>query len=44
MKPRSNFTVTFEKAGTYDYLCVVRPWMCGVVTVKYKNSVLNHTL
>lgn len=34
LPPISNFTVTFEKPGTYDYLCVVHPWMTGVVTVK----------
>lgn len=30
----SNFTVTFEKAGTYDYLCNVHPWMAGTVVVE----------
>ena len=32
--PVNNFTVTFEKAGTYSYLCNVHPWMTGSVTVK----------
>lgn len=32
--PISNFTVTFEKPGTYSYLCNVHPWMTGSVTVK----------
>lgn len=32
--PISEFTVTFEKPGTYSYLCNVHPWMTGVVTVK----------
>ena len=31
--PVNNFTVTFEKAGTYSYLCNVHPWMTGSVTV-----------
>jgi plastocyanin len=32
--PINNFTVTFEKPGTYSYLCNVHPWMTGTVTVK----------
>lgn len=31
--PISSFTVTFENAGTYDYLCVIHPWMTGTVKV-----------
>jgi plastocyanin len=34
LPPINNFTVTFEKPGTYEYLCVVHPWMNGVATVK----------
>jgi plastocyanin len=30
----ANFTVTFEKAGTYSYLCNVHPWMTGTVMVE----------
>lgn len=30
----SEFTVTFDKAGTYPYLCNVHPWMTGSVVVK----------
>ena len=30
----ANFTVTFEKAGTYNYLCNVHPWMTGSVIVE----------
>jgi plastocyanin len=30
----SNFTVTFEKPGTYSYLCNVHPWMTGTVVVQ----------
>ena len=26
-------TVTFEKAGTYSYVCNIHPWMTGLVTV-----------
>ncbi len=29
----SNFTITFEKPGTYSYLCNVHPWMSGSVVV-----------
>jgi plastocyanin len=30
----SNFTITFEKPGTYSYLCNLHPWMSGSVVVK----------
>jgi plastocyanin len=29
----NNFTITFEKPGTYSYVCNVHPWMTGIVTV-----------
>jgi plastocyanin len=32
--PIGTFSVTFNKAGTYDYLCVIHPWMAGQVVVK----------
>jgi plastocyanin len=32
--PIKTFSVTFENAGTYDYLCIIHPWMTGTVTVK----------
>jgi len=28
------FTVTFQKSGTYNYLCELHPWMRGSVVVK----------
>ena len=28
------FTVTFQKPGTYNYLCILHPWMTGTVIVK----------
>ncbi len=34
LPPINNFTVTFEKPGTYNYLCLLHPWMNGAVTVK----------
>jgi plastocyanin len=30
----NTFTVTFRKAGTFNYLCIVHPWMIGKVMVK----------
>ena len=30
----NTFTVTFKKAGTYNYLCQLHPWMTGEVVVK----------
>jgi plastocyanin len=28
------FTITFQKGGTYYYLCILHPWMTGTVIVK----------
>ena len=28
-----SFSNTFDTAGTYDYFCMVHPWMTGIVTV-----------
>ena|SRR5437763_1421520 len=30
----TSFTVTFQKAGTYNYICGLHPWMIGSVVVK----------
>ncbi|MFL6383077.1 MAG: plastocyanin/azurin family copper-binding protein [Nitrososphaeraceae archaeon] len=30
----TSFTVTFQKAGTYNYFCQLHPWMRGTVVVK----------
>jgi plastocyanin len=30
----NTFTVTFQKAGTYHYICQIHPWMTGSVLVK----------
>jgi plastocyanin len=30
----NTFTVTFEKPGTYDYICVIHLWMTGSVRVR----------
>ena len=32
--PIKSFSITFEKAGTYEYLCEVHPWMKGQVIVQ----------
>lgn len=34
LAPITSFSVTFENAGTYDYLCVIHPWMTGRVIVE----------
>jgi plastocyanin len=34
LDPGETFTVTFTKAGTYAYACVLHPQMVGTVTVK----------
>jgi hypothetical protein len=30
----NTFTVTFQKAGTFRYICALHPWMQGLVVVK----------
>lgn len=30
----NTFTITFQKAGTYDYICLIHPYMTGKVVVK----------
>jgi plastocyanin len=32
--PITSFSVKFENAGTYDYLCLLHPWMTGRVVVQ----------
>ena len=34
LAPITSFSVTFENAGTYDYICVIHPWMTGRVIVE----------
>ena len=31
--PITSFTMTFEKPGTYHYICIIHPWMLGTVIV-----------
>jgi len=30
----NTFTVNFEKPGTYNYICILHPWMTGSIIVK----------
>lgn len=30
----NTFSMTFERPGTYDYLCILHPWMTGTVLVE----------
>ena len=30
----NTFTITFEKPGTYNYICILHPWMTGSIIVK----------
>lgn len=32
--PITTFTVTFKKAGNYDYICIFHPWMTGRIIVR----------
>ena len=38
MAPDKMFSYKFEEAGTYDYFCVVHPWMTGIVTVSAEHD------
>jgi len=33
MMAGESFSVTFEKSGSYDYFCMVHPWMTGTIDV-----------
>lgn len=35
----TNFSHTFEKEGTFDYYCVVHPWMVGVVVIQSMSNI-----
>jgi len=34
----ASFSHTFDSAGTFDYFCMVHPWMTGTVIVKLKQN------
>ena len=36
--PAGMFSYKFEEAGTYDYFCMVHPWMTGIVTVSAEHD------
>ena len=38
MAPDKMFSYKFEEAGTYDYFCLVHPWMTGIVTVSAEHD------
>ena len=34
LPPITSFTVKFDKPGTYNYICLIHPWMAGQVIVQ----------
>lgn len=34
----NTFTVTFDKRGIYEYMCILHPWMAGSVAVKQQEN------
>ena len=36
--PGGEFRYIFEEAGTYDYTCMLHPWMAGIVTVSAEHE------
>ena len=34
LDPFESYTLTFDEVGTYDYFCILHPWMKGQVIVK----------
>ena len=34
----SSFSHTFDEAGTFDYFCMVHPWMAGTVIVEEEDE------
>jgi plastocyanin len=33
-EPSTSFTITFQKAGIYSYICQLHPWMVGTAAIK----------
>lgn len=33
LPPTETFSVTFASEGTYEYICILHPWMTGQVNV-----------
>jgi predicted secreted protein with PEFG-CTERM motif len=42
MAPDAMFSHKFTDAGTYDYFCIVHPWMTGIVTVGAEHEEMEH--
>ncbi|MHA7646827.1 plastocyanin/azurin family copper-binding protein [Nitrosopumilus sp. S4] len=36
----STYDFTFEEAGTYDYFCMVHPWMVGIIHVEESKEMI----
>ena len=34
LDPFESYTITFDETGTYDYFCILHPWMKGQVIVE----------
>jgi len=43
IKPGGTFQFTFQNAGTYDYFCIVHPWMTAQVIVSTASTMPNMT-
>src|SRR5437870_2107352 len=43
IKPGGTFQFTFQNAGTYDYFCIVHPWMTAQVIVSTSSTMPNMT-
>ena len=43
IKPGGTFQFTFQNAGTYDYFCIVHPWMTAQVIVSGEATMSNMT-
>ena len=42
--PGSSYDTTISSAGSYDYFCMVHPWMTGTIIVKYSSRIFLFTI